>query len=306
MHFLIHCTSMHCQCISCPLYIDALSMHFHMCTFLKVLLQLLNSCTSTTQPIIWPVILATFLSTNSRTSPPEGCLLHLTCSGSCGTEFTDSRLRPKAITPWSLTVTKCYSAISSVLDTPSLLTISTLANLGMSFHHLRPSSSTPHLRLSREYQLTTTPQLTCIGPSCLNTFPPYLQTTSLCISPNRCNVPQWTRRGKFTRCFVHMLTAVKVSLISRKITVLTHLYGELDLLHKTFTPCLNISSIRTNKTWPAPTLFLDGTQLLTGRFKVVSHLILMPSKQVPKSLLPLPKPSFTSKSFIACHVSLIH
>ena len=163
---------MHCQCIF---------IYVH---FLKALLQLLNPCTSTTQPIIWPVVLATFLSTNSRTSPPGGCLLHLTYSGSCGTEYIDSRLRPKAITPWSLTVTKCYSAISSASPTPSLLTISTLANLGMSFHHLQPSSSTPHLRLSREYQLTTTPQLTCIGPSCLNTFPPYLQTTSLCISPN--------------------------------------------------------------------------------------------------------------------------
>ena len=159
-------------------------MHFHMCTFLKVLLQLLNSCTSTTQPIIWPVVLATFLSTNSRTSPPEGCLLHLTYSGSCGTEYIDSRLRPKAITPWSLTVTKCYFAICSALHTPLLLTILTLANLGMSFHHLRPSSSIPHLRLSQKYQLTTIPQLAYFGPSCLATSPPYLQMISFCIYPN--------------------------------------------------------------------------------------------------------------------------
>ena len=159
-------------------------MHFILCTILKAFLQLPNSFTLTTQPIIWRLVVAMFLSTNLSTFTPKGCPLHLMYTGSCGTKFIDSRLRPKAITPWSLTVTKCYFAICSASHTPSLLMILTLANLGMSFHHLRPSSSTPHLRLSRKYQLTTIPQLTCIGTSCLNTFPPHLQTTSLCISPN--------------------------------------------------------------------------------------------------------------------------
>ena len=145
------------------LYINALSMHFFLCTILKALLQLPNSCTSTTQPIIWPVVLAMFLSTNLRTSLPEGCLLHLMYSGFCGTKFIDSRLRPKAITHYSLTVTKCYFAICSASHTPLLLTLVTLVILGISSHHLPARFLTEHPKLSQKYQLTSIPPLICFG-----------------------------------------------------------------------------------------------------------------------------------------------